>query len=303
MTRYDDEPRRGRDEDYPDDYGDEPRRESLMERRLRARRGEAVDDVLDEEEAPYTPRVQHRPAAFEPPVYVEGGGIGTTLLFLLLGGITVVLLFMLFGRQVVSSVTQSVPERVRTEVQRVVATPTPKVVDRGGTIRQIQALNRLETQQYSIERVVEASVERGNFLDNFLGERLLLIASGDVVVGVDLAKLKESDVDISADGESITLRLPPSEVFSARLNNDRTSVYDRQTGIGTQLTGGQDPTLETQARQEAERQIFDAACEDGAMQKAADEAQRSMEAFLRLLDFENVTVIGSAGVCAKPEST
>jgi hypothetical protein len=36
------------------------------------------------------------------------------------------------------------------------------------------------------------------------------------------------------------------------------------------------------------------------MQKAADEAKESMEAFLRLLEFENVTVIATAGECAKP---
>lgn len=295
MARYeDDEPRYARD-----DEGDRPRRESLMQRRLRAARGEPVGE--DDDDGDELPRAYRREEeAWAPPPFVADGGCASSLLYLVLGGITVALLFMLFGRQVLESLTQSVPERVRTEVQRVVATPTPKVFDRGGTIRQIQALNRLETQQYQIERVVEASIERGNFLDTFLGERLLLIASGDVVAGVDLSKLTESDVDITTDGTSITLRLPPSEIFSARLDNDRTHVYDRQTGIVTQISGGQDPTLETQARQAAEREIFEAACEDGVMQKAADEAQRSLEAFLRLLDFENVTVVAVAGECARP---
>lgn len=293
MARYDDDDRRYGREDDP------TQRESLMQRRLRAARGEPVDeDYDDDDEPPHAYRRQEE--VWVPPPFVADGGCASSLLYLALGGIAVALLFMLFGRQVLESLTQSVPERVRTEVERVVATPTPKVFDRGGTIRQIQALNRLETQQYAIERVVEASIERGNFLDTFLGERLLLIASGDVVAGVDLSKLTDSDVNISADGSSITLRLPPSEVFSARLDNDRTHVYDRQTGIVTQISGGQDPTLETQARQAAEREIFDAACEDGVMQKAADEAQRSLEAFLRLLEFENVTVVAAAGECARP---
>lgn len=291
MARYDDDPR-DRDEELR-------RREGLMQRRLRVARGEVVEDEDDEYDYPV--RRYPRGGGYAPPVY-GGGGFGAALLYLALGAVTVVLLFMLFGRQAISSVAQSVPERVRTEVQRVVATPTPTVIDRGGTIRQIQALNRLETKQYAIERVVEASIERGNFLDTFLGERLLLIASGNVVAGVDLAKLTEADVDLASDGSSIMLRLPPSEIFSAALDNDRTRVYDRQTGIGTQLSGGQDPTLETQARQEAERQIFEAACEDGIMQKSADEAQRSLEAFLRLLGFDQVTVVGRAGECVKPTS-
>ena len=38
-----------------------------------------------------------------------------------------------------------------------------------------------------------------------LSDRLLLIASGDVIAGVDLAKLKDSDVTISPDGKTMTL--------------------------------------------------------------------------------------------------
>ncbi|MEN9935604.1 MAG: hypothetical protein RLZZ387_2183 [Chloroflexota bacterium] len=295
MARYEEDDPRYRPGDDDDDV---PRRETLMQRRLRAARGEPVDEPYDDgaggDDYPM-PRYR-RPAAPYVPAYAQSG-CASTVLYLVLGAITLVLLFMLFGRQAIQSVTQSVPEQVRERVQMVVATPTPTLRDRGGTIQQIRELNRLETQQYSIERVVEARVERGNFMDTFLGERLLLIASGDVVAGVDLAKLRESDVDISADGESITLRLPPSEIFSASLDNERTTVYDRQTGIVTQVTGGQDPTLETQARQEAERQILAAACEDGVMQKAADEAKEAMESFLRLLDFASVEVVATPGVC------
>jgi Protein of unknown function (DUF4230) len=176
------------------------------------------------------------------------------------------------------------------------ATPTTTLRDRGGTITQIRSLNRLETQSFSVERVVEAKVERGNPLDLLLGDRLLLIASGEVIAGVDLSKLKDSDVTISQDGKSITLRLPPSEIFSKSLNNDRTRVYDRQAG----LLAPQNKDLETQARMEAESQVLQAACEGSIMQKAADDAKRSIEQFVKLLDFEQVNVIGSAGPCVAP---
>ncbi|HWQ13981.1 MAG TPA: DUF4230 domain-containing protein [Roseiflexaceae bacterium] len=295
MARYEDDPAR-------EDGDDRPPRETLIQRRMRAARGEEVDDPLDDEEDYPAWRARRAHAPY-PPAYLTGGGCAQTALYLTLGAITLVLLFMLFGRQVVESVTGSIAQSVPERVRQVVATPTPTIRDRGGTIQQIRSLNRLETQQYSVERIIEANVERGNLLDLFLGERLLLIASGDVVAGVDLSKLHEDDVQISADGETITLRLPPSEILSARLDNDRTRVYDRQTRVGTQILGGQDKDLETQARQEAERQILEAACEDGVMQKAADEARRAMEQFLRLLEFENVTVIATPGECVKPEAS
>jgi len=268
----------------------ELRRESLMERRLRRARGEDVDDVIEEEPL-YLPYDPVRTVRYGMPL--AGGGCAATALYVALGAITVVLLLMLFWQQIVATFAPNVPQ----QVLQVIATPTPTIRDWGGAIQQMKNLNRLETQRFSIERVVEASTARGDPLDALLGERLLLIASGDVVAGVDLSKLTERDIIISPDGASVTLTLPASEIFSARLNNERTRVYDRQTRLLTQLTGGQDPNLETQARQEAERQILAAACENGIMQRAADEAKRSMEQFLRLLEFEQITVIATPGPC------
>lgn len=284
MDPYDDEPR-------PRRAGADPaRREPLMQRRLRAARGENDDDDLDDYPSARYPRGQGGYA----PSYGGAGSCASAALYLLVGGGVVFLVFLFLGRQLFGSVTGGVSSQIR----QIVATPTPTIRDRGGTIQQIRSLNRLETQSFSVERVIEASSERGNLLDTFLGDKLLLIASGDVVAGVDLSKLTDADVTLSPDGKSITLRLPPSEILSKSLNNDRTRVYDRRTGILAQ----QQKDLETQARQEAENEILKAACEGQIMQKAADEAQRSMERFLKLLDFETVNVTARAGACVAPSA-
>jgi len=297
---YDDEPTHESEDTDPDDYSRRPtdyppmRRDSLMQRRLRAARGEEVEPEVYEDDYAPPPRYA-RPRASYPPAYSSGSGCASAVLYLVLGGVAIVLAVLLFGRQLLNSFVPNVPQQVR----QLVATPTTTLRDRGGTILQIRNLNRLETQSFSVERVVEAKVERGNPLDILLGDRLLLIASGDVIAGVDLAKLKDNDVTISADGKTITLRLPPSEIFSKSLNNDRTRVYDRQTGI----FAAENKDLETQARSEAEGEILQAACEGGVMQKAADEAKRSVEQFVRLLDFEVVNVIGTAGPCTAPSGS
>jgi len=296
MARYDDDRPRRRDDDDYDDYPNRPsdtaraRSDSLMDRRLRHARGEGDDDFFDEEE--YAPPPRSSRARSSPLPSYNSSGCANVLLYVILGGIAVVVVFLLAGQQLLKSFVPNVPQQIR----QVVATPTTTIRDRGGTIVQIRSLNRLETQSFSVERVVEAKVERGNPLDLVLGDRLLLIASGEVVAGVDLSKLKDSDVTISQDGKSITLKLPPSEIFSKSLNNDRTRVYDRQQG----LLAPENKDLETQARVSAEAEILNAACEGNVMQKAADDAQRSMEQFLRLLDFERVTVTSSAGPCVAP---
>ncbi|HEU5101028.1 MAG TPA: DUF4230 domain-containing protein [Roseiflexaceae bacterium] len=294
---YDDQRRREPDEEDLDDFPRRapdyppPRADSLMQRRLRAARGEEVDEESYEDDYPPPPRYA-RPRPTYPPAYSTGGGCASAALYLVLGGVTIVLLVLLFGRQLLSAFVPNVPQQVR----QLVATPTTTLRDHGGTITQIRGLSRLETQSFSVERVVEAKVERGNPLDLLLSDRLLLIASGEVIAGVDLAKLKDSDVTISADGKTITLRLPPSEIFSKSLNNDRTRVYDRQTGI----FASENKDLETQARSSAEAEILQAACEGGVMRKSADEAKRSLEQFLRLMDFDVINVIATPGQCIAP---
>lgn len=297
MPRYeDDRPRRrdDDDDDYPrrsDDYSP-PRRDSLIERRLR--RAHDDDDYFDDDD--FAPRTSYsRPRGGGGMGYSSGGCANTTL-YVLLGGIALLLVVLLVGPQLMSNFLPSLVPNVPQQVREIVATPTTTLRDRGGTILQIRSLNRLETQSFAAERVIEAKVERGNPLDLLLGDRLLLIASGEVVAGVDLSKLRDGDVTISPDGKSIQLKLPPSEVFSKSLNSDRTRVYDRQQGV----LASDNKDLETQARAQAEVEIMNAACESNIMQKAADDAKRSMEQFLKLLDFAQVTVTSSAGPCVAP---
>ncbi|HEU4323946.1 MAG TPA: DUF4230 domain-containing protein [Roseiflexaceae bacterium] len=269
------------------------RRSRLIEQRLRARSGD-FDDEDDGYADEGPPRFTQRP--YRSGYSSQGNGCAATTLYAILIFAAIAGVLFLLARQLLNNVPSIVPPQIAS----VVAQPTPAIIDRGGTILQIRNLNRLETQSFSAERVIEAAVARGNVLDAFLGERLLLIARGDVVAGVDLSKLRDSDVTISADGTRITLRLPPSEIFLARLDNANTRVYDKQTGIGTRLLGSENQDLETQARQSAEGEILKAACESQITQRAADEARQSMEQFLGLLDFESVTVVATAGPCVAP---
>lgn len=298
MTRYDnDRPRRRDDDDDYEPYGRrEPeyppaRRDSLIDRRLRRARGDEDDELYDDDDD-FIPPPRYARSRTGSLGGSMGGGCASGILYLMLGGIAILLLFIAFGQRIFSSFVPNVPQ----QVGEIIATPTTTVRDRGGTILQIRSLNRLETQSFAAERVIEARVERGNPLDLLLGDRLLLIASGEVIAGVDLSKLRDGDVVISPDGKTIQLTLPPSEIFVKRLDAERTRVYDRQQGV----LAPENKDLESQARAQAEAEILTAACESNIMQKAAADAQRSIEQFLRLLEFERVNVIASAGACVAP---
>ncbi len=156
------------------------------------------------------------------------------------------------------------------------------VIDRQpAVITQIRELGRLESASYTVEKVLEGGVDQGNDLLNLLlGDRLLFIAHGEVIAGVDLTELRDEDVVVSDDRQSVTLRLPPARVLTQRLDNELSRVYDREQGL---LTKG-DPELESRVRQEAERAVLAAACEGGILEQAQLNAQRQVQILLLALE-------------------
>jgi Protein of unknown function (DUF4230) len=163
--------------------------------------------------------------------------------------------------------------------------PTPTILPDPVTIvRQVRTLSRLETIEYTLEKVITAESGQGAF--GFLfGDRLLLVAHGHVVAGIDLGKLTSEDVSVSPNGQ-VTLRLPPAEIFDSALDNDKTYVYSRDTGA---LTHG-NVDLESQARQAAVVEIGRAAIEDGILDQAELNARAVLQSFLGSLGFSQVVI-------------
>ena len=151
--------------------------------------------------------------------------------------------------------------------------PTPTILpDPVTIIHSVRSLARLETIQYTVEKVITAESGQGTF--GFLfGDRLLLVAHGVVIAGLDLGKLGVQD--LSLENNVLKVRLPAAEVFIATLDNEKTYIYNRETGI---LTKG-NLNLETAARQAAENEIKQAALEDGIL----DQARQNGESFLTRL--------------------
>jgi len=163
-----------------------------------------------------------------------------------------------------------------------VLNPTPTILpDPVTIIHDIRSLARLETVQYSIEKVITAEVGQGLFGVLF-GDRLLFVAHGTVIAGVDLGKLTPEDLRV--ENNVLFVRLPPAEVFIATIDNEKSYVYDRETGLFTKGN----INLETEARQAAERAIAESALEDGILETAKTNAQAFLSLLLRDLGYPAV---------------
>lgn len=197
----------------------------------------------------------------------------TVVLAFVAGGLLAVLAMVLIVRAahgLAGTVSSWFQRTTRTDMSQ------PTVVDR------IQKLQRLETVVYTMDKIVTG--EKGStILPDFLaGDRLLLLVHGEVIAGINFETLKPSDVVIS--GKKIRVHVPQAELLVTRLDSSKTRVYSRQTGLLVPT----DPNLESQVRDEAERELRRSALADGILQKAQENARSTMRSLIRSMGFEEV---------------
>jgi uncharacterized protein DUF4230 len=197
--------------------------------------------------------------------------IGLLLGILSVGSIGWVMLAGNSGQALLSHVWSAVTGRTLS-----IDVSQPTVVDR------IQRLQRLETVVYTVDKIVTGAKENPIFPDFLAGDRLLMLVHGEVVAGIDFTDLKPGDVRLN--GKQIQLHLPAPQVFRTRIDSAKTRVYSRQTGLLVPT----DPNLETQVRQEAERQLQEAAMADGVLRTAQQNAASTIRSLLQGLGFEKI---------------
>lgn len=194
------------------------------------------------------------------------------LLLVVIGTVIIVAVGINRTISAVFSPISSANQALSTQISRLLE-PTPTIIpDPVTIIREIQSLARLETIQYTVEKVITAEINQGVFGPLF-GDKLLLVAHGYVIAGVDLSKIGAEDISI--EGDRLLVSLPEAEVFVATLTNEESYVYDRTTGFFQKGN----PDLETEARIAAEQEIRKAALEDGIL----DQAQLNAEIYLERL--------------------
>jgi hypothetical protein len=111
---------------------------------------------------------------------------------------------------------------------------------------------------------------------------VILLAHGVVKAGVDLEDLGPEAVRV--DGGRLRLKLPRPRLTDTYLNDTKTQVIERTTGLLRRFDKG----LEQQARKEAVLRFRDAAFKAGILKDAEGQARLQLEALAKRLGFEAV---------------
>ncbi len=163
--------------------------------------------------------------------------------------------------------------------------------DRAAIIKQIETLSRFETTSFSVDKIIEVSTNYDKVRDFLFGDKILLVAHGKVIAGLDLSSMQPED--FSGSGDNIIIRLPAPQILETILDNNSTRVYDRDRGL---LTKG-DLDLEATARQLAEGEIRQAACDGGILDEANKSAVQQLTLLFKTAGFKEVSIITTPGTC------
>ena len=157
----------------------------------------------------------------------------------------------------------------------------PKIQNTATIIQQVQTLAELVTVKYVLEKVV--------ILDDikWYGEnRVLLVAHGIVKAGVDLQEIKPEDVRV--EDKKIVLKLPRARITDVYLDEQKTRVVDRSTG----LLRAFDKDLEQNARRQAVDDLRIAARSNRIYEDAEERARLQLANFFHQLGYEVVFTKG-----------
>jgi hypothetical protein len=144
-------------------------------------------------------------------------------------------------------------------------------------LKKVQALSQFVTVKYSLEKVV--------VLDDvkwYGDSHVVLVAHGVVKAAIDLDQLNPNDVQVT--GKKISITLPRSHVVDAYLDDQRTQIVERYTGVLRVF----DKDLEQDARRQAVEELRLAALQNGILNDASDRARSQLSALLYQVGFTEV---------------
>lgn len=177
--------------------------------------------------------------------------------------------------------------------------PEPKVDVRSIIVQQVRPASELTTAIFTMEAVVPTQQDRTLGGLTVGSTKLLYIAYGEVRAGIDLAQI--TPLDIQINGEQATLRLPAPKILDAKIDVNRSRVYDYDRGI---LGFGPDAAIELQslASQTALNRIVEAACSQNILNQANQRAQAVLNQLLGQSLGQSLRSAGIRSMTIAPQS-
>jgi hypothetical protein len=146
-------------------------------------------------------------------------------------------------------------------------------------VKKVQTLSQFTTVKYTLEKVVVFDDAKW-----YGDSRVLLVAHGVVKAGIDLGQLGSNDIHIF--GKRISMTLPRPRVTDVYLDDHRTQIVERSTGLLRVF----DKDLEQNARAAAVEELRLGALQNGILNDAADRGRSQLMILLYQLGFTDINL-------------
>ncbi len=149
---------------------------------------------------------------------------------------------------------------------------------------------RAATGQFQVILDVEDDTR---FVPSFIkGERTVFLAGGTVDASVDFSGLGEGAIDVSEDGQAVTVHLPHARLSEPRIDPERSYVVNRQRGLLDRAGSvfSDSPTGERDLYVLAQEKLAAAAADAALVERAEGNTRGMLESMLGSLGFRQVIV-------------
>lgn len=146
-------------------------------------------------------------------------------------------------------------------------------------LEKIESIGNLEVVKYNIQDIVEYKKVR-QWLPN---AKTALVVAGEVIVCVDLTKIRPQDIYTS--GDSIRLILPSPQICHIKVDHSRSRVYNMEFGLW------ESEQIMDEAYRHAEKQLQSQAEKLDMDSKARDNTVNLLRPLLQAMGFKEVAIL------------
>lgn len=159
------------------------------------------------------------------------------------------------------------------------------VSDHRTVAQKLENIGNLELVRFNLKDVVEESVKREAFGQDFLlpDSKVLVIVSSEAVACIDMKKVTVAD--ITEEGGSIRVLIPSPSICSSKVDHEASKIYD--VNLTARLL---DPELIENAYRDAEQKVKEKALDEDILNKAKTSAVQLLTPLLNGLTSKTIVI-------------
>ena len=159
-------------------------------------------------------------------------------------------------------------------------------------LKSIKDISQYHAAVGNFEVVLDVEDNVGWIPGAIAGRRTLFVAAGTVNTYVDLSGLADKDLMLSADGKSVTVRLPEPQLDKPNINHDRSYLFTQDRGVVDWIADAIETPQQARFFKLAETKMTTAAGESELRKQAAENTKTMLTGMFGALDIQ-VTFLDS----------